>query len=97
MRGEGLEKGKRKSGGGSAFPCADVFSPDGMEYIQGENGMTLRDYFAAKALQSIIMVTGLNKFGATDLIDARNAYHYADAMLAARDLLENNETPAENK
>jgi hypothetical protein len=50
-------------------------------------GMTLRDYFAAKAMQGIIFNDG-------DFLDARYgspeniavaAYHMADAMLKARE------------
>lgn len=44
--------------------------------------MSLRDYFAAKAMQPLMM----QPRGSTTLIDdlARDAYRYADAMLAAR-------------
>jgi len=46
-------------------------------------GMTLRDYFAAKAMQAII--TGNNADHCTLGIGAaRDAYNVADAMLAAR-------------
>jgi len=52
-----------------------------------QDGMTLRDYFAAKAMQGIIFNDG-------DFLDARYsspeniafaAYHMADAMLKARE------------
>lgn len=47
------------------------------------HGMTLRDYFAAKAMQSFILdPSSLNGFG-WDHISA-GAYQLADAMLAAR-------------
>jgi hypothetical protein len=42
-------------------------------------GMTLRDYFAAKAMQGILF-EGLNESET-----AKNAYAMADAMLKARD------------
>lgn len=42
-------------------------------------GMTLRDYFAAKAMQALI------DKGFGDKSSAREAYKYADAMLAERD------------
>ncbi len=49
-------------------------------------GMTLRDYFAAAALQGIIsdasVLASLKKDG--ELI-SRSAYHFADAMLKARE------------
>ena len=59
-----------------AFPC------------EQSNGMDLRDYFAAKAMQEIISCEG-------DFGDVRNsspfeiataAYHMADAMIEARKL-----------
>jgi hypothetical protein len=45
-------------------------------------GMTLRDYFAAKALQGILAMDGSSEFRASDLAAA--AYRSADAMLEAR-------------
>ena len=55
--------------GGPAFPS------------ETEWGMTLRDYFAAKALQGNIAHPEVT--GNRDDI-ARDAYKYADAMLKAR-------------
>jgi len=45
-----------------------------------QDGMTLRDYFAAKAMQSLLSIAGgtLEK-------DAEVAYKMADAMLKARE------------
>jgi len=43
-------------------------------------GMTLRDYFAAKALQGICARVQWSYSGA-----AKDAYEYADEMLKARD------------
>ena len=62
--------------GGPAFPSAT----DGM--LDNE-GMTLRDYFAAKAMQGIISTwnTGMPPAQLT----SEGAYQYADAMLKARD------------
>ena len=45
------------------------------------SGMTLRDYFAAKAMQSIIRA-GISSAQYAD--DAEQAYVIADAMLKAR-------------
>jgi hypothetical protein len=62
--------------GGPAFPViAENYSD-----IR-EKGMTLRDYFAAKAMQGIC---ASNPF-LTDEIIAREAYNLADAMLCARE------------
>jgi hypothetical protein len=47
------------------------------------HGMTLRDYFAAKAMQSFL-VDQCHDAGQWDL-DAKAAYKVADAMLKARE------------
>lgn len=44
-----------------------------------EKGMTLRDYFAAKAMQGLVANNGSNPFEI-----AKAAYVVADAMLKAR-------------
>jgi len=46
------------------------------------SGMTLRDYFAAKAMQGILSSRGNDSSKYPNL--ARNAYSLADVMLAAR-------------
>jgi hypothetical protein len=48
-----------------------------------QNGMSLRDYFAAKAMQSFL-VDQCHDAGQWDL-EAKAAYKVADAMLEARD------------
>ena len=72
-----------KDDGGPAFPCAGIITPDGIAF----EGMTLRDYFAAAALQGLLAAcrpgyeyTGDN--GPQRC--AAEAYRYADAMIAAR-------------
>ncbi len=45
--------------------------------------MTLRDYFAAKAMQAFIGNANLNVFDVAAV--ARGAYKMADAMLKARE------------
>jgi hypothetical protein len=66
--------------GGPAFPA-----PAGVSHIT-EQGMTLRDYFAAKALQSIMGKSEmlLPDWALHDLDVAEVAYEFADAMLKAR-------------
>lgn len=61
----------------SAFPVGDQTT------TEPEYGMSLRDYFAAAALQGMCART----VGVTVDTDARSklAYEYADSMLAARD------------
>jgi hypothetical protein len=58
--------------GGPAFPT----------HLNLTQGMTLRDYFAAKAMQGLL--AGALKSSDTSLI-ARDCYAMADAMLKARE------------
>ena len=64
--------------GGPAFPY-DLTSYDDEVRIQYQ-GMTLRDYFAAKAMQGLLSAT---KTSDGEMI-ARDSYKMADAMLKAR-------------
>ena len=61
--------------GGPAFPVAD------MEVTK--EGMTIRDYFAAKAMQGMLAENGGGARSNDDL--AVIAYALADAMLKARE------------
>lgn len=74
--------------GGPAFP--NVPEGAGSRWADWDMGMTLRDYFAAKAMQGF-STTVRDLGGANDAIArgefdtcARFAYLLADAMLAAR-------------
>ena len=52
--------------------------------VGGDGGMDLRDYFAAQALPMAIQE--MNEAESYDLNDAATmAYHYADAMMRARE------------
>jgi len=66
----------------SAFPWA----VDDGQKIVGNKGMTLRDYFAAKAMQTFLQtnsgVIGCNRY---EYRIAEDAYDIADAMLKARE------------
>lgn len=69
--------------GGPAFPVQDAASWQG-------HGMTLRDYFAAKAMQGLLGVappgTAVGKsYPDANINFAMAAYAIADAMLAARE------------
>ena len=65
--------------GGPAFPA-----PAGRLTPITDQGMTLRDYFAAKALPTAIKE--VEDAGTYNLADvAAIAYQYADAMLKARE------------
>ena len=76
--------------GGPAFPATEVNGgTDGIGCKDGiwhYPGMTLRDYFAAKAMQATIAAwIGKSIYPPTDLDVAKNAYGVADAMLEARE------------
>lgn len=78
-----------KDDGGRAFPSEYYIEPS--EHYQGGTrrfpGMSLRDYFAAAALQGQLSMHAHsfspNDFLAPDII-SRRAYQYADAMIAER-------------
>ena len=66
-----------------AFPTHSISVNDEARItsIGGEGGMDLRDYFAAKAMQSLITV----QFQTKQAQSAETAYEWADAMLKARE------------
>ena len=80
--------------GGPAFPQPfwDTKGNSGIVTADEVNagGMTLRDYFAAKILVALLTrvndVTGDYVTNATPYEGARDAYHWADAMLRAREV-----------
>lgn len=69
-----------RNDGGHAFPVSGLHGYDEFR------GMTLRDYFAAKAMQA--MVSNINGNGqelrSLMSVLSDEAFHFADAMLAAR-------------
>jgi hypothetical protein len=65
--------------GGPAFPGLHPSS----ECRYKEEGMTLRDYFAAKAMQSILAREHGRSTTTLEFV-GNHAYQYADAMLKAR-------------
>jgi hypothetical protein len=65
--------------GGPAFPT-EAYDLERQTLVR-EEGMTLRDYFAAKAMQ--VFIADLRRGIWTE--DAKDAYAMADAMLEARD------------
>lgn len=74
--------------GGQAFPVN--ITTLGSSELRSEiiHGITMRDYFAAKAMQGLIADQFRPNFALESEIDltlvARNAYLLADAMLEAR-------------
>ena len=67
--------------GGPAFPAQEL-NPDGKPYFLNQ-GATLRDYFAAKAMQGAFTPPIPPTRDEKDYI-ALHAYAMADAMLKAR-------------
>jgi hypothetical protein len=67
--------------GGPAFPLQSI----GPEFPPGYAGMTLRDYFAAKAMQGeLASQSPENEYTNLDALAALS-YRMADAMLKARE------------
>ena len=64
--------------GGPAFPAHHF------DLAEGEHGMTLRDYFAAKAMQALFAGLEAGKEHQVASIPG-TAYAVADAMLRARE------------
>ncbi len=70
--------------GGPAFPAAHF------DLADHEHGMSLRDYFAAKAMQGLLAAGRDAQYGCDDMERlAASSYSIADAMLKVR---EKNET-----
>jgi hypothetical protein len=67
--------------GGPAFPAGERF--EGVDGWHTEPGMTLRDYFAAKAMQEMVNY-GPWSDNQDRMQIAECAYKMADAMLKAR-------------
>ena len=65
--------------GGPAFPCENIRTPDGGVIVS--DGMAMRDYFAAKAMQGLL---ACEVEGVSTKAVATAAYFMADAMLRAR-------------
>lgn len=70
--------------GGPAFPVQSIYVED---QETNSHGMTLRDYFAAKAMQGLLANPKLHqhilKVGQSWIEDS--SYAWADAMLKARE------------
>jgi len=68
-----------KKTGGPAFPIK------GPVMTSDEQGMTLRDYFAAKAMQGYLHYFSTDSHPPEDHFLAKMSYELADAMLEARE------------
>jgi hypothetical protein len=73
-----------------AFPSLHWVAPQGHNANENPQGMTLRDYFAAKAMQAILADQYANGIYVLDLdndseiVASNAAYTMADAMMKAR-------------
>ena len=78
----------RREDGGPAFPVSEEAARGKVAAVYG--GMTLRDYFAAAALQGLLATPVKISLGAKPVQDSADysemAYRYADAMIEARGL-----------
>jgi hypothetical protein len=60
-----------------------AFPLQGNDEYEGQDGMTLRDYFAAQALQALIIREGKDALYINEI--TTTAYQYADDMLQERE------------
>ena len=77
-----------RTDGGPAFPQIS-FDEAGLASKAMQGGVSVRDYFAAAALQGLLSFSSYDAIAWPDednqcRIDVRIAYRYADAMLAER-------------
>lgn len=79
--------------GGAAFPCIEasqnVATGETTVHQWSANGITVRDYFAAKAMAAMIGTAAAPCLGGLDRAEglcANAAYKMADAMLKAREV-----------
>lgn len=70
----------KRQDGGPAFPQAQIAGADVPVDLADHGGMSLRDYFAAKAMQALIAANLNDTWSA----DVSKAYDIADAMLKER-------------
>ena len=70
--------------GGPAFPSSQPLQPD--DWGEDHTGMSIRDYFAAKAMQGLITSrhTDYDNGFYTEEQVAQDAYRMAEAMLRVR-------------
>ena len=70
--------------GGPAFPTFEEANVKGQVVVSRQTGMTLRDYFAAKAMQSMMIDLNYKTQSYVDEV-AKYAYVAADVMLKERE------------
>jgi hypothetical protein len=78
---EGLNMDKQAKAGEWIGKHLFAFPANHFDLANGEHGMTLRDYFAAKAMQGFLFT---DKFDYPYRFTAKDAYEMADAMIKER-------------
>ncbi|MGV6875872.1 hypothetical protein ACUSIJ_24705 [Pseudochelatococcus sp. B33] len=76
-----------KDNGGPAFPLVKQKIGYHADVVKADEGISVRDYFAAKALQALVTADAPSGFGTFEellLHYATTSYQYADAMLKER-------------
>lgn len=73
---------ENQDNGGPAFPCDELLDPYGTAHRS--EGLSLRDYFAAKAMQGICCNRSHTELKGHAKASAKVAYLIADALLEAR-------------
>ena len=72
----------KKDDGGPAFPLTgDAVSSENRQFVM--QGMSLRDYFAKGAMESLMIGAFGDAYMTPDVL-AEEAYQWADAMIRAR-------------
>lgn len=70
-----------------AFASTGLFNPNTGDYLYGQEGMSLRDWFAGRAMQAIVAGLSSRPDFKELLLDpvGRDAYRIADTMLLERE------------
>lgn len=71
-----------KEDGGPAFPTESEGQTGATTWRH--EGMTMRDYFAAKAMQALALQVHCWRYSSKDADTAARCYEMADAMIRAR-------------
>jgi hypothetical protein len=69
--------------GGPAFATSGLSGLPNGEFLYGQSGATLRDYFAAAAIKGLLSSVRSGELTAEDF--ARDAFAQADAMIVERE------------
>lgn len=75
-----MSDSKKIDEGGFAFPTSQIFTPDGRVLSAGQDGMSLRQWYAGMAMAN--MVEMHHGIGVDPISVARAACQYADALIS---------------